>query len=170
MDGKILFPRNSSEWQEYVSLQRQIRKADITNQQQFNPKQGTFLRETRPVAPASSSKNWNEALWKGYETQSDLSTYIIPRHEQLKLALFSRHILKDPNAVDSDYLERAQQKFQQLRPYQSIKDYANHKKNNFNTGGVLMNPTQQTTDGVPEELKARYFELNAPNVPTDEIF
>lgn len=168
MDNRLMFPRNSLEWQEYVSLHQQQRKGNITNQQMFSPKQGSMLRETRPVAAASSSKNWSEAIWKGYNAPEDLSTYIIPRHEQLKLALFSRYILKDPNAINNEYMQRAQQRFEQQQQYQSIKQYVNTKKADFNQG-VIMNPTQQSVNGEDEELAARYFELQAP-LPPNEIF
>jgi hypothetical protein len=169
MESRILFPRNSYEWQEYVSQQRQIKKGNITNQTFFDPQQGKQIQETRPVAPASSSKNWNEAIWKGYNTSDDVSTMVIPRADQMKLALFSRYILKDPNAETSQYLQRAQERFQQKPLYTSVKKYVQTKNSSFNQG-VVMNPTQQTTNGVPEELTKRYFELQAPDVPRGEIF
>jgi hypothetical protein len=159
MNTKVMFPRNAIEWQDYVSMHQQQRKGDITNQQMYNPKQGKMMRETRPVAPASSSKNWSEAIWKGYNAPEDLSTYLIPRHEQLKLALFSRYILKDPNSVNNQYMQRAQQRFQQQPQYESVKKYVNSKKADFNQG-VVMNPTQQTSDGMDEELAIKFSNLN----------
>jgi hypothetical protein len=150
MDMKVVFPRNAIEWQQYVSSMQQQRKANLTNQQSFNPKQGTLIRETRPVAPAASSKNWSESLWKGYQTSDDLSTYIIPRHEQLKLALFSRYILKDPNAANNEYLTRAQERFAQRQPYKSVKEYVASKKTDFG-GQTIMNPSMVTNDGTEIE-------------------
>lgn len=147
MDTKIIFPRNSSEWQQYVSQQRQLRKENITNQQFFNPRQGEQIKETSPVAPASSSKNWSEAIWKGYNTTDELSTMVIPRADQLKLALFSRYILKDPNAENNQYLQRAQERFQQQPQYSSIKKYVESKQSDFNQG-VVMNPKNQTSNSA----------------------
>ena len=150
MDTQVAFPKNAIEWQMYVSSMQQKRKDNITNQQIFNPKQGTLLQETRPVAPAASSKNWSEAIWKGYQTSDDLSTYLIPRHEQLKLALFSRYILKDPNTANNDYVERAQQRFSTKSPYTSVKKYVQSKKADYG-GQTMMNPKTVLQDGTDVE-------------------
>ena len=158
MDTKIAFPKNSVEWQQYVSSMQQIRKGNITNQQMFNPKQGTMVQETRPVAPATSSNNWSNAIWKGYNTSDDLSTYIIPRHEQLQLALFSRHILKDPNNAQTQYLEKAQQRFRERPAFQSVKKYSNAKKSDFG-GGTLMNPLTVSEDGTYMETNKMYAKM-----------
>lgn len=145
------FPRNAAEWQRYTSRMQQQRSADITNKQSINPLQGQRIQETRPVPSYTPSKNWNEAIWKGYNTPSDLSTYILPRHEQLQLALFSRYILKDNTAADSEYLAKAQEKFREQKEYKTIKRFAREKNASFNQG-VVMNPKVQIEDGIETEV------------------
>ncbi len=156
MDSRVTFPKNAVEWQMYVSSLQQKRKANITNQQMFNPKQGTTIAETRPVAPAASSENWSNAMWKGYHTSDDLSTYIIPRHEQKKLALFSRYILKDQNDTHNDYLKKAQERFAQKAPYESVKKYVNTKKTDFG-GQTIMNPQTVFDDGARMDIIVMNF-------------
>lgn len=155
----MYFPQNAREWQAWSDLHTQTKGA-ITNTQSIQPQMGgTREQKSGMIPPNRSSVNWNTALWKGYHNSSQASTYIIPKHEQLQLALFSRYILKDPNATGTPLLERAQKRFQESRSssnqeFQSIKHYQNMKRTPFNHGGVSMAPKVAVGGGVPlEEVK-----------------
>lgn len=114
---------------------------------QDHPGRPMFPKTTRPVIPAAPSNNWNYNEYHGFDGRG-LNTYIIPPHQQRELALFSRYILKDPDAADTPMLERAQKQFLDRRdkPVANIKNY----RNIMNNGGVLMNPSM--TVGVGKQF------------------
>lgn len=138
-----LFPTTAEGWQRRTNDNRNAGKANITNRQTSTGRI-MFPKVTRPVAPARAGDNWNNRLFKGYKTD-DLNTYIIRPHEQKQLALFSRYILKDPNAASTPLLERAQLRFvnQKNKPAWDIKQY----RNIIGTSGTLMNPIMQKGNG-----------------------
>lgn len=105
---------------------------------QLGPGRPMFPKSTRPVIPAAPSSNWNYNEYHGFDGRG-LNTYIIQPHQQRELALFSRYILKDPDATGTPLLERAQQRFQQQGQQNriDIKQY----RNIMNNGGVVMNPS-----------------------------
>ncbi len=149
-----MFPTNARQWQAW-SNQHTETKANITNLQTFQPKLGGMREQKAGMIPNNvRSANWNEVLWKGYEQNDQLDTYLIPQHDQRELALFSRYILKDPNATGSNLLERAQRRIQEKRSGQmqgGIKHFQNTKKTPFNVGGVVYNVKQASETGKPQD-------------------
>jgi hypothetical protein len=153
----MIFPNTASEWQKW-SNEHTASRANITNLQSYQPKLGGMREQKAGLIPPNvRSANWNEVMWKGYNQSDQLDTYLIPQHQQKELALFSRYILKDPNATGTPLLERAQKRFKEQSP-RSIKHYQNTKKSPFNQGGVVFNVQQTMGDGVPLE-KAESSEL-----------
>lgn len=73
-------------------------------------------RVTRPVPLNRPNANLVEEPYRGWD-MTGLNTYQIPRHDQQQLALFSKYILRDPNAKpDSNLIARAQDNIAKRQP------------------------------------------------------
>lgn len=95
----------SAEEQYQFRRQRQMWMGDLTKSAQPLTNAPQL---TRPKLMNRPNGNLIEQEYRGWN-MSGLNTYIVPQHEERQLALFSKYILKDPQAEPySDLVSRAQ--------------------------------------------------------------
>lgn len=109
-------------------------------------------QETRPIPPNRPTGNLVEAPYRGWSADT-LNTYIIPPYDQQQLALFSKYILKDPNAEPyNDLVSRAMKNVQSRQGdiQKALKNRANIKQayRAAIRGSTKMNPTAVTDSGT----------------------
>jgi len=81
-----------------------------------------------------------------------LNTYPIPRHDQQQLALFSKYILRDPNAKpDNNLVGRAQENIMKRHPnYRAPPINIKQQYRGALGGKTNMNPKATGNNGLPD--------------------
>jgi hypothetical protein len=126
---------------------------------------------TRPVPNYQPTQNLTEAPYRGWSMDA-LNTYIIPPHDQQQLALFSKYILRDPNAKPyNDLVSRAMQNVQRR---QNMIQKAHNQRPDLKQayrssvqGSTNMNPTV-TQDVGPTYYAFPSSRNTEPTVTFDE--
>lgn len=110
------YPIDAEQYQRYEKGLRLRRNTqDIVYTQKGDGGASAFPETTRTRPPLKGTPNWNNAPYQGYN-MDHLNTYMIPRHDQKQLSLFSKYILDDPNAMVPGMVERVQQRFKERHP------------------------------------------------------
>lgn len=115
------------------------------------------VRDTRPVPSARPSGNLVEAPYRGWDS-TGLNTYPIPRYDQQQLALFSKFILRDPNAEPyNDLVSRAQANIRQRHPQYAQPPVNIKQRYRGALGGKTnMSPKATGDNGLPDPYVPLY--------------
>jgi len=108
-------------------------------------------RVTRPVPLNRPNANLVEEPYRGWD-MTGLNTYPIPRHDQQQLALFSKYILRDPNAKpDNNLVGRAQENIMKRHPnYRAPPINIKQQYRGALGGKTNMNPKATGNNGLPD--------------------
>lgn len=108
-------------------------------------------RVTRPVPLNRPNASLVEEPYRGWD-MSGLNTYAIPRHDQQQLALFSKYILRDPNAKpENNLIARAQENIRKRQPnYQNPPVNIKQQYRGALGGRTNMSPRATGNNGLPD--------------------
>ena len=113
-------------------------------------------RVTQPVPLNRPNSNLVNEPYRGWN-MTGLNTYQIPRHDQKQLALFSKYILRDPNAEPyNDLVSRAQSAILQRNPqYKQPPVNIKQQYRSALGGKTNMSPKVTGNNGIPDPFTSQ---------------
>lgn len=136
-------PMSASEMQRRRGIPRPTFIGDLAKQSSGDIRPEKSIQAVPRSAPTA---NILDAPYKGWD-MTGLDTFQIPRYDQQQLSLFSRYILRDPNAEShSDVVRRATENILQKHP-QFKQPPTNIKQQYRNTLGGKTNMAPKALGG-----------------------